>query len=771
MNENGTTGTFPPADVAKVEEHTFQTTVGGATWTFKAGKLAQLAGGAITVALGDTLLLVTATASKRARDTDFLPLSVDLEEKLYAAGRIPGSFFKREGRPSDVAILTSRLIDRPLRPLFPKSMRHEIQVIATALSSDGQNYLDIPALVGASAALMISDIPFPEPAAGVRVGRIDGNFVINPTADQMTESDLDLRVAGTESAILMVECGAQEIDEATMLKAIRAGHEAMKPLFALQHEMQRVAGKPKRVFELDELPARLKSLAKEQLSSRLEAHVQAATELKKTDSSDALGEIEAEWIAAFLPGEDGAPPSILDDAGDPYLPRHVIAAFGEAHKYAVRERILAEKIRPDGRAPDQIRPLYCEVALAPRTHGSGLFQRGETQVLSLATLGTLGEEQRLDTLRPEATKRFMHHYNFPPYSTGETWFLRGPKRREIGHGTLVEAALQPVLPDHESFPYTIRVVSEALSSNGSTSMASVCASSLALMDAGVPIVMPVAGIAMGLVSDVSSGRNVVLTDIQGMEDHLGDMDFKVAGTEAGITALQMDIKIGGLSDEILTQALNQAHRARMQILASMAAVLPEPRSDLSKFAPRITSIKISTDSIGKLIGPGGKNIRALEADTGVKIDIQEDGTVFIASSDSAAAERAREIISGLTTGPELGKTYTGTVVRTTDFGAFIEVLPGVDGLVHISQLATERVPSVQDVVQVGDEVLVMVTDVTDGKVRLSRRAVLEGWTLEVARQSDAGLSGGGGGRGGSSGGGGGRGDRGARSGGGGRDRR
>ena len=622
INGNSMTAGIPPADVATVEEQTFEAMVGDAKYTFKTGKLAQLAGGAVTVQTGETLILVTATASKYKRDTDFLPLSVDLEEKLYAAGRIPGSFFKREGRPSEVAILTARLIDRPLRPLFPSSMRHEIQIIATALSSDGQNYLDIPSLVGASAALMISDVPFPEPVAGVRVGRIDGRFVINPTVDQMVESDLDLRVAGTENAILMVECGAQEVDEATMLQAIRAGHEAMQPVIALQHEMRRAAGKPKREFELDLVPERLETLAKEQLTAQLDAHVRASTELSKSESSSALGDIERGWVTQFMPGEDASPPAVVDEAGEPYLPRHVGAAFRAAHKRAVRERILNERIRPDGRVPDQIRPLYSEVGLAPRTHGSGLFQRGETQVLSLVTLGTLGEEQRLDTLRPEATKRFFHHYNFPPFSTGETWFLRGPKRREIGHGALVEAAMLPVIPDNETFPYTIRVVSEALSSNGSTSMASVCGSTLALMDAGVPIVLPVAGIAMGLVSDPASGRNVVLTDIQGMEDHLGDMDFKVAGTEAGITALQMDIKIGGLSDEIMTEALNQAYRARMQILASMAAVLPEARAELSKYAPRITSIKIGTDFIGKLIGPGGKNIRALEADTGVKIDIQ-----------------------------------------------------------------------------------------------------------------------------------------------------
>jgi len=736
---------------------TFTATVGNDGWTLSTGKLAPLAGGAVTVMLGETVLLVTATASKRPRDTDFLPLSVDLEERLYAAGRIPGSFFRREGRPSEVAILTARLIDRPLRPLFPKSLRHEIQIIATALSSDGQNYLDIPALVGASAALMVSDIPFAEPVAGVRVGLVDGELVINPTSAILEHSDLDLRLAATRDAILMVECGAKEVDEATMLRAIRAGHEAVQPLLELQLRMREEAGKPEREFELSAPPERLRELVDERFGTRLREHAVAASTMDKQTASAARDELEAEWMSLFMPGTDGSPPSELDPEGAPYLPRDVTAAFKAALRDVVRDRILAERVRPDGRSPDQIRSLMSEVGIMPRTHGSGLFQRGETQVLSLATLGTLGEEQRLDTLRPEETKRFMHHYNFPPFSTGETWFLRGPKRREIGHGALVETAIKPVLPLSTDFPYTLRVVSEVMSSNGSSSMASVCGTTLALMDAGVPIALPVAGIAMGLVTDPESDRHVVLTDIQGMEDALGDMDFKVAGTEAGITALQMDIKIRGLSDEIMRQALDQARDARLSILEHMAQTLPEPREALSRYAPRIITIKIDPEFIGKLIGPGGKNVRALEADTGVKVDIHEDGTVYLASSDGDGAERAREIISGLTAGPELGKVYTGRVVRTTDFGAFVEILPGVDGMVHISQLAPERVPSVTDVVQIGDEVLVMVTDVSDGRVRLSRRAVLEGWDLEAARQSDAAIAGGGRGSGGGGGGGGGRG--------------
>jgi polyribonucleotide nucleotidyltransferase len=710
-------------------EHIFTADVAGRTFTFSTGKLAQQAGGAVTVQLGETLVLATATAAHSIREgIDFFPLSVDLEERLYAAGRIPGSFFRREGKPSEAAILNARLIDRPLRPLFPKGFRNEVQIVVTALSSDGQNYIDIPALVGASAALVISDIPFPEPVAAVRVGLVDDAFVINPTAEEMAVSRLDLRVAGTRDAILMVECGAQEVDELTMIKAIQAGHEAMRPLLDVQLAMREASGRPKREFPLADLPDALRQSVRTQLGTRIDAALDAST--NKTERGDALDVLKAEVLTQHA-------------ADESLSTKDVTAAYDEYLKERVRERILSDGVRPDGRGPAEIRSLYSEVGGSPRAHGTGLFQRGETQVLAMTTLGTLGEEQRLDNLRPEETKRYMHHYNFPAFSTGETWPNRGPKRREIGHGALAETALRYVIPAEEAFPYAIRVVSEVLSSNGSTSMASVCASTLSLMDAGVPLTSPVAGIAMGLVTDKEhSHRYVVLTDIQGMEDALGDMDFKVAGTRTGITALQMDIKLGGLSDEILHQALAQARDARLEILDQMLTTLDAPRAELSKFAPRIFSVHISPEFIGKLIGPGGKTVRALQEETGTKIDIQDDGTVYIAAADGVKAEEARARVLALTEVPEPGKIYQGKVVRTVDFGAFVEILPGVEGMVHISQLSNERVESVESVIQAGDEILVMVTDGSDGRLRLSRLAVLEGWTLEEARASDKGIGGG-----------------------------
>ncbi len=723
-----------PAVGPALSEHVYTAQVGEGTFTLAAGKLAGQAGGAVTARLGDSMVLATATASKNPREgIDFLPLSVDLEERLYAAGRIPGSFFRREGRPSEAAILIDRLIDRPLRPLFPKTYRNEIQIIVTALSSDGQNYLDIPSLVGASAALMISDIPFPEPVGAVRVGLIEDVFVFNPTADEMAHSRLDLRLAATASAVLMVECGANEVDEETMIGAIHAGHEAMQPLFELQSRMREDVGRPKRELDKDELPLELVARVDQVLGDRVDRVLEETT--TKEERAKALDLLQEEWSALFADDET-------------VEPKHVQGAFDAHIKERVRRRILDDGIRPDGRGPQDIRPLMSEVGVSPRAHGSGLFQRGETQVLSIATLGTIGEEQRLDNLRPEETKRFMHHYNFPPFSTGETRWLRGPKRREIGHGALGETAIRPMLPDEETFPYTVRVVAEVLSSNGSSSMASVCASTLSLMDAGVPLTSPVAGIAMGLVSDPDNPSAYrVLTDIQGMEDHLGDMDFKVAGTSRGITALQMDIKLGGLSDEVLREALSQAREARTKILEHMRATLPAPRPELSPYAPRITTIHIDPEFIGKLIGPGGKNVRALQEETGTKIDIQEDGTVYVAAVEGAGAEEARARIMALTEVPEEGKTYQGKVVRITDFGAFVEILPGTDGLVHISQLSDEHVESVESVVEIGDEILVMVTGIRDGKVRLSRQAVIEGWSLEEAQSRDRPASRGSGGRG------------------------
>ena len=726
----------------------YSANIAGKEFILETGRLAGQAGGAATVQVGDTVILATATASKKPREgLSFLPLSVDLEERLYAAGRIPGSFFRREGRPPESAILVDRLIDRPLRPLFPKSWNYETQIIVTTLSSDGENYLDIPALIGSSTALAISDIPFPEPVGAVRVGLIGDEFVINPSAEEMEQSRLDLRVAGTADAILMVECGAKEVSEDEMIEAIRLGHEAMQPIIALQAQMAEEVGKPKREVP----PLESKGEVQETIGARLGNRIQQvfAEGESREQRSEALNVLRDEMIEAF-----GSEDDILDTAEDSFEPDDIKTAFDQIVKAEVRQTILERGVRPDRRGPTDVRSISAEVGLSPRAHGSGLFSRGETQVLSIATLGTIGEEQRLDTLRPEEFKRYIHHYNFPPFSTGETWFLRGPKRREIGHGALAETALRSMIPDEEDFPYTIRVVSEVLSSNGSTSMASVCASTLALMDAGVPIKKPVSGIAMGLVTDPETERYQILTDIQGMEDHLGDMDFKVAGTRDGITALQMDIKIKGISYDIMAQALGQAKEARLFILDRMAEAIAEPREDLSPYAPRITTIKIDPDKIGKIIGPGGKMIRAITEETGTKIDIDDDGTVFIAATEGPAAQAAIERIRNLTQEPELGKTYKGKVVRTTDFGAFVEIFPGTDGMVHISQLSDHRVDSVQDVVRVGDEVLVMITDIgREGKIRLSRQAVLEGWSLDKAREMDrpgGGRSSGGGRRGGSS---------------------
>ena len=721
------------------EAKQYNAVVGGDLITVETGKLARLAGGAVTIRQGDTVLLVTATMSKKPRDgISFLPLSVDYEERLYAAGRIPGSFFRREGRPSEGGILTCRLTDRPLRPLFPKDFRNEVQIIITALSIDQTYQPDILAVVGASMALTLSDIPFGVspyngPIGAVRVGLIDGEFVANPTFDQMSETTLDLRVAGTRDGILMVECGAQEVSEDTMVAALDFAHEQYQPLIDLQAQLAEEAGKPKITdytrFALDET-------VKSEVSNAMRERVVGVLgeELDKDARDEQLLTLEDELVDSY----DGRDDIYLSDVRD---------AFHSIVKMETRRRIIEDHVRPDGRSLTEIRPLEAETGLSPRAHGSGLFTRGETQVLSIATLGTPRDAQRLDTLSPVDEKRYMHHYNFPPYSTGETWFLRGPKRREIGHGALAETALRAVLPDVDDFPYTLRVVSESLASNGSTSMASVCGSTLALMDAGVPIRKPVGGIAMGLVKE--GDKYVVLTDIQGMEDHIGDMDFKVAGTVDGITALQMDIKITGITHEIMAQALSQARDARVEVLKTITDHLPEARAEMSPFAPRMTIVQVSIDKIGAIIGPGGKTIRAIQEDTGAKIDIEDDGRVFIAASEGPAADKAREIIEALTQSAEIGTIYTGKVVRVTDFGAFVEVFPGTEGLVHISQLADYRVERVEDIAREGDELTVMVTDIrNDGKIRLSRQAVLEGWTAEEAREKDRPSGGRGGNRGG-----------------------
>lgn len=719
----------------KPESKKYSTQLGKNTVTFETGKLAGQAGGAVTFGTPESIVFAAATMGDVREGIDFFPLSVEYEERLYAGGRIPGSFFRREGRPGTEAILVARLTDRPLRPLFQDGMRNEVQVIMFSLSSDGMNPLDVLAINAASAAITISDIPWGGPVGAVRVGRLNGEFVINPTYAEMEESDLDLRIAGTKDAILMVECGANEIPEDVMVAALELGHKSIQPLIELQLKMREEVGKPKREVTLFVPAEDIKTKVYNRVSGPMNALLDKPLSKNEFYSGMKAIKTEAETELCVVP-EGGNPAD--------YMPVNMFReSFELAEQAVVRERILGQGKRPDGRTPTDIRPIWCEVAISPRAHGSGLFTRGETQILSVATLATLGEAQELDNLSPIKDKRYLHHYNFPPYSTGEAKPLRGQSRREVGHGALAERALEPVIPAEESFPYTIRVVSEALSSNGSTSMGSVCGSTLALMDAGVPIKAPVSGVAMGLITD-DSGRYKILTDIQGTEDHLGDMDFKVAGTPAGITALQMDIKISGLSAQMMKEALEQAKVARASILEKMLAVLPESRAELKEHAPRIITVKIPVDKIGALIGPGGKNIRALQEETGAKIDIEEDGTVYIASTDGVGAKIAQERIAGLGEEAVVGNIYTGKVVRIADFGAFVEILPGMDGLVHISQLASERVNKVEDVVGMGDEITVMVTDIDgQGKIRLSRQAVLEGWTAEEAREKDQRKPGGG----------------------------
>jgi len=738
----------------KPEAKQFSTTIGNQTYTFETGKLAGQAGGAVTFRAGDNIVFATATMGGVREGIDYFPLSVDYEERMYAGGKIPGSFFRREGRAHTEAILTARLTDRPIRPLFQDGMRNEVQVIIYSHSSDGVTPLDILAINAASASLVISDIPWGGPIAAVRVGRVDGEFVLNPSYEQMNASDLDLRIAGTKEAILMVECGADEIPDDVMVEALELGHKSIQPLIELQLQMAAEVGKSKREVELFLPGDEIKKKVFDRVSGPMNELLDKP--LSKVEFYSGMSDIKTEAEAEL---------TVVPEGGNPedYMPVNMFReAFEQAEQAVVRERILGMGKRPDGRTPTEVRPIWCEVDLAPRAHGTGLFTRGETQILSFATLATLGEAQELDNLSPNHTKRYMHHYNFPPFSVGEARFLRGSSRREIGHGALAERALEPVIPNEETFPYAIRVVSEALSSNGSTSMGSVCGSTLALMDAGVPIKAPVSGVAMGLITD-DTGRYKILTDIQGTEDHLGDMDFKVAGTAKGITALQMDIKISGLSAQIMKEALEQAYTARMHIMEKMLEVMPEARSEIKDHAPRIITVKIPVDKIGALIGPGGKNIRGLQEETGVKIDVEEDGTVYIASTSGEGAKIAEERIKALGESAVIGNIYTGKVVRIADFGAFVEILPGTDGLVHISQLDSERVESVESVVGMGDEITVMVTDIDpQGKIRLSRQAVLEGWTAEEAREKDSPRKGGGnrgGGRGGNRGGGGRGGDR------------
>lgn len=738
----------------------FSTVVGGKEFVLETGKLAEQAGGAVTARVGDTMLFAAATMSKTVRDgIDFFPLSVDYEEKLYAAGRIPGSFFRREGRPPESAILVSRVIDRPLRPLFPEDLRNEVQVILMPFAHDQENQADMLGILAASAALTISDVPFEGPVAGVRIGLVDGVLIVNPTISELANSALDLRVAGTADAINMVECAATEVDEETMLAALALAHESIQPLIKLQLDMQAALGKPKSAYP----PAKVNHDLHAEIAGKIRGTIQniLATTTDRSGRKEAIDALVVE-----LKAEYEAKNADLPEGAAPVTGKEISQAVEDVMTEEVRLRIVNEGLRPDGRNTTTIRPLAAEVGLLPRVHGSGLFTRGQTQVMSIATLGTPGDAQELDNVAPEANKRYMHHYNFPPYSTGEAYPLRGTKRREIGHGALAEAALRAMIPDEDVFPYTVRVVSEVLSSNGSTSMASVCGSTLALMDAGVPLKRPVAGIAMGLIKEV--GKVAVLTDIQGLEDHIGDMDFKVAGTERGITALQMDIKIKGVTPEVMKQALAQAKDARMQILDLIHEAIPAPRAKLSDYAPRMETLKIDPEKIGTVIGPGGKMIRGMQDRFGVKIDIQDDGTVFVSGQNGAAVEKCVEEIRGMTESAVLGRIYTGKVTRIEDYGCFVEFLPSREGLVHISQLADYRVGKVEDEVALGDEIMVMVTNVDPGgKVRLSRRAVMEGLTLEEAQEMDKPRPSGGGDR---RGGGDRGGDRGGR-GGGDRDRR
>jgi polyribonucleotide nucleotidyltransferase len=683
--------------------------VGGKEWEIETGKLAKQAGGAVTVRYGDTVVLVTATASEQPREgVDFFPLTCDFEERLYAAGKIPGGFFKREGRPGEKAILTSRLMDRPIRPLFPKGFRNDVQVVATTLSADQVHPPDVAAVVGASAALSLSDIPWGGPIGCVRVGLVDGRLVVNPTLQQIeTQSALDLVVAASDDAIIMVECGADEVPEDQMLEALELAHGECRKVVAAIRELAQRAGKPKREVTLAGTDPELAREVREAAEAALDAALRHPDKLTREERTRQVAEEVARQFAERYPERT----------------QEVAALLLDLQKELVRRMILREGVRPDGRTPTQIRPLYIEVGLLPRTHGSALFQRGQTQVLTLCTLGTGEDEQILDDLGIVESKRFMHHYVFPPYSVGEVRPLRGPGRREIGHGALAERALARMIPPEEAFPYTIRLVSEVLESNGSTSMASVCGSTLALMDAGVPIKAPVAGIAMGLITG-EDGRMAVLTDIQGIEDAMGDMDFKVAGTRQGITALQMDIKIPGLTREVLAQALEQARLARLAILDAMLQVLPAPRPELSPHAPRLLTLHIHPDKIREVIGPGGKVINRITAETGVKIDIEQDGRVVIASADLEAAQRAMRMIQEIVREVEVGQTYLGRVTRLVNFGAFVEVLPGKEGLVHISELSDRRVDKVEDVVKVGDEILVKVKEIDSlGRINLTRRGL------------------------------------------------
>ncbi|WP_195573255.1 polyribonucleotide nucleotidyltransferase [Paenibacillus sp. 1001270B_150601_E10] len=691
--------------------HRIEMDLGGRPLSLEHGRLAKQANAAVTVRYGDTVVLCTVTASKEPKDLDFFPLTVNYEERLYAVGKIPGGFIKREGRPSEKAILASRLIDRPIRPLFPEGFRNDVQVLDLVMSVDQDCPPEIAAMIGTSAALSVSDVPFNGPIGGVIVGRVDGQFIINPTVQQEEISDMHVVVAGTKDAIMMVEAEANEVPEETMLEAIMYGHDVIKTIVETIEKFVHEVGKEKMDVVLHAVDADVNEAVRSFAGERLVEAVRIAEKHARQDAIDAINAETVEHFTAVYVDDE-------DKIGD------VKETLYDIVKEEVRRLITHDKVRPDGRQLSEIRPIECDVNLLPRTHGSGLFTRGQTQALSICTLGALGDVQILDGISLEESKRFMHHYNFPPFSVGEARPLRAPGRREIGHGALGERALSKVIPTEEEFPYTIRLVSEVLESNGSTSQASICASTLAMMDAGVPIKAPVAGIAMGLIKD---GEHFsILSDIQGMEDHLGDMDFKVAGTAAGVTAIQMDIKIDGISRDILTQALAQANEGRMHILGKMMEIIQQPRETLSPYAPKILTMNINPDKIRDVIGAGGKVVNKIIEETGVKIDIEQDGRIFIASPSQEGNERAREIIEGIVREIVVGEVFNGTVKRIEKFGAFVELLPNKEGLVHISQLSTERVEKVEDVVQIGDKLEVKVVEIDQqGRINLSHKVILD----------------------------------------------
>ena len=695
---------------------TFKTAIGGRLLQLEIGKVCEQANGQVMVRYGESVVSVTACASKEPRpDIDFFPLSCDYEERMYAAGKIPGGFIKREGRPSERAILNSRLMDRPLRPLFPKGYFNDVVVVATVMSVDPDCETDVMAMIGSSVALAVSDIPWDGPTGSVRVGMVDGEFIINPTLEQREKSVMNLTVAGTKEAIMMVEAGAEEVPESTMLDAILFAHEEIKKIVEFIDDIVAEVGKPKQEVELYKIPEEIDEAVRAYAVDKMKAAIKTEDKQERLDNMDAVEVETKEHFADIYPENEADIANVLYNIT----------------KENVRSMILDEGIRPDNRKLNEIRPIWCETSLLPRVHGSGLFKRGQTQVMSACTLAPLSEAQTIDGITEQTEKRYMHHYNFPAYSVGEARPPRSPGRREIGHGALAERALLPVLPSPEEFPYAIRVVSEVLSSNGSTSMGSTCGSCLALMDAGVPIKRPVAGIAMGLIERVEedgSSKIAILSDIQGMEDFLGDMDFKVTGTEVGVTAIQMDIKVHGLSREILEKALEQAREGRMYIMDQMLEEIPEPRPELSKYAPRSLTMRIDPDKIRIVIGPGGKTINKIVEDTGVKIDISEDdpGLVSIYSTDMESADEARRQIELLTKDVEVGEVYEGTVQRIMPFGAFIEILPGKEGLLHISKMAKHRVEKVEDVMNIGDVVKVKVTEIdSQNRINLSRKELLK----------------------------------------------